>query len=96
MNISARTIDLDLGLPREYRPSRLARLWAALTRLSRALANRRAATRLADLDDFQLADIGLTREDVAHILRTSSLAEDPTRRLSMVARAHALRALPPV
>lgn len=96
MNSSVPTIHLELGLSCDYRPSRLARLWAALTGLARAVVNRQAANRLADLDDFMLADIGLTRDDVESILRTSSLVEDPSHRLSMVARAHAQQVLPPV
>lgn len=96
MNSSVRMIELDLGMSCVYQPSRLARLWAALTGLVRAVLNRRAANRLADLDDFMLADIGLTRADVDDILRTSSAFEDPSHRLSKVARAHAEQALPPV
>jgi Domain of unknown function (DUF1127). len=94
--MSSSVCTLDLDLPRESRSSRVARLWAALASISRTLANRRAANRLTELDDFMLADIGLTRDDIDQILRTSSLFEDPSDRLSTAAEAHAQQALPPV
>jgi uncharacterized protein YjiS (DUF1127 family) len=49
-----------------------------------ALRNRRQVRRLADLDDHLLADIGLTRDDVA-AAATVPIHEDPTRRLAATA-----------
>ncbi|MBO3758985.1 DUF1127 domain-containing protein [Ciceribacter sp. L1K23] len=96
MTMTGRLLELDIERPVAQRGLGVNRLWSLLADVFRALVNRHAATRLADLDDALLNDIGLTRSDVERVLRTSPLSEDPTRRLSLVARAHAMRALPPV
>ena len=55
-----------------------------LTRVITALKNRRSAMGLADLDERQLKDIGLTRNDVFAALDTP-LYHDPSRFLTSVA-----------
>ncbi len=60
-------------------------LFSTVTRLIR---HRRETARLLDLNDHQLADIGLSRGDVLRALNTSPL-HDPTSELSRLAgRSH--------
>ncbi|MBB3944886.1 uncharacterized protein YjiS (DUF1127 family) [Rhizobium skierniewicense] len=58
----------------------------------RRIANRMAANRLLDMDDHQLADIGLTRSDLKTALDTG-LLDDPTTRLARCARMAAAKSL---
>lgn len=55
----------------------------------RAIRNRLASNRLYDLDDSQLEDIGLTRNDVARALHGSRALEDPSLLLTNAARQRA-------
>lgn len=48
---------------------------------AKAVLRRREVARIADYDDRMLADIGLTREDVARALERP-WSEDPTRTLA--------------
>jgi len=82
-----------LDLPMQGRATRLARIMTVAGNLVRALRHRRAATRLVDLDDALLMDIGLTRAELNGIMRNTRFDEDPTRLLSDAARRRA-RALP--
>jgi uncharacterized protein YjiS (DUF1127 family) len=70
-------------------PSRVSALAMRVTglvrRFVRHLANRRHARELMELSDHQLADIGLTRADLA-IARRTSFASDPTQCLAEIAR----------
>ncbi|WEX08804.1 DUF1127 domain-containing protein [Chelativorans sp. AA-79] len=59
---------------------RLARVAADLRRL---FSNRRAMRKLSDLSDWELVDIGLTREDIARAY-DGHVMEDPTRRLVQI------------
>lgn len=54
----------------------------------RLVSNRIHAGRLADLDDHQLADIGLARSDISRALDVG-LLEDPTMHLSKAAMVRA-------
>lgn len=93
MRTTERMIELDIA---EQRLGLLTRLVAATTRVKsvwRAIRNRRAANRLADLDDFQLRDIGLSRSDVEQALKLSGFADDPSQHLSRSARNRSRRAL---
>jgi uncharacterized protein YjiS (DUF1127 family) len=63
----------------------VTRAVAVFGNLYRAWKNRRHVNRLADLSDHELADIGLTRSDLAVVLR-SPIGVDPTSRLSAMAR----------
>lgn len=51
--------------------------------------NRREFGRLAVMNDIELADIGLTRSDLA-LVSELPLTEDPTARLGMLARRRAI------
>jgi uncharacterized protein YjiS (DUF1127 family) len=55
----------------------LAAVGGRLSRIGRALKNRRAATALAGLDDHMLADIGITRSDLRDAY-SEPLWHDPT------------------
>jgi uncharacterized protein YjiS (DUF1127 family) len=80
-----------LGLP--ARPSRFALLAAATVRVllwpARVLEARRTLNQLAGMTEFELRDIGLTRQDLAD-LSARPLDEDPTRHLAS-ARASRVR-----
>lgn len=56
------------------------RVYGAVARLLRALANRRAVSIMLKLDDRLLADIGISRSDVACAL-AQPLWVDPSREL---------------
>ncbi|MGE7370881.1 DUF1127 domain-containing protein [Neorhizobium sp. NPDC001467] len=60
-------------------PTRLVLRVAALWR---ALKNRMALNPLLDLDEQQLADLGLSRQDVEQALLHSGVLDDPYRHLS--------------
>ncbi|ACM38844.1 DUF1127 domain-containing protein [Agrobacterium vitis] len=53
----------------------------------RTLTNRRAALKLADLDDYLLHDVGLTRAELEAELSKSGPLEDPSAKLAGLARA---------
>ena len=63
--------------------------WNFVKSVLRMIRNRIASNSLYDLDDRQLADIGLTRRDVELALNHSSLLEDPSTLLSRSARKRA-------
>lgn len=65
--------------------SATATVFAAVRAMIRAIANRRAALRVADLPDELLSDIGLRRDDVHAALQTG-WRNDPTYRLAVAAR----------
>lgn len=51
-----------------------------------AMRNRRTAVRLSELSDWELADIGLTRDDVRAAFR-NRMTVDPTPELEILARS---------
>ena len=56
--------------------------------IARLIRRRQETARLLDLDDRQLSDIGLSRDDVIRALNTSPL-HDPTSELARLAgRSH--------
>lgn len=63
----------------------VTRMADGLRTLMRALWRRRELNRLAELSDHALADIGLTRADLAEVRRLSA-AVDPTLRLDVIVR----------
>ncbi|RIK83947.1 MAG: hypothetical protein DCC69_13235 [Hyphomicrobiales bacterium] len=83
---------LDHRTPAARADAVAVRATDTLRGLLRALANRREMTRLSDLSDRGLADIGLMRGDL-HFARRAPLGVDPTARLAAVARerVHSLR-----
>ncbi|WP_181832448.1 DUF1127 domain-containing protein [Bosea caraganae] len=71
-------------------------LTARIAGLLRAISNRRALARLAEMDHAQLRDIGLTPADI-YRARGLSLTEDPTEMLARdvaARRSHRLLAAP--
>ena len=64
----------------------LVRLWSSATNLYRAAKHRRDIAALAYQDDYLLADIGLTREDVLHAV-AQPIWRDPTATLQQTAGA---------
>ena len=93
MSTTERMIELDIALPRQTPIRRLVAALVTVRSVWHAMRNRRAANCLAELDDFQLRDIGLTRSEVNRILGMSGIADDPSQQLSHAARNHARRAL---
>jgi len=79
-----------LRLP--HPPSRLALLGAAIVRVAlwpaRVLETRRTMNQLAGMSDFELRDIGLTRQDLAAVTALP-LDEDPSRHLAGARAARA-------
>jgi uncharacterized protein YjiS (DUF1127 family) len=55
-----------------------------LSAVARLVRHRREAAQLLEMDDHNLADIGLSRSDVIHAMNSSPL-HDPTRELSRLA-----------
>ncbi|PYE46494.1 uncharacterized protein DUF1127 [Rhizobium sp. PP-WC-2G-219] len=82
-----RTPDTALDLTLAGKPAvlRLSALTQGLMTVWRLLKNRRATGHLHDLDDRQLADIGLSRNDVRDATM-SAFFEDPSRHLTRAAR----------
>ncbi|MDK4704178.1 DUF1127 domain-containing protein [Rhizobium sp. CNPSo 4062] len=85
-----RTIDrtLGLGLPTPSL-SLTARVGLALSNVSsiwRAIRNRKEIEYLNELNDTQLSDIGLTRQDLNAALTTSTFFGDPSGHLTNSAR----------
>ncbi len=95
MSTTQQTIDLSLALTASRPTTRPAGMVAQVASILRAMRNRWSATSLSDLDDRQLADIGLTREEVMAILRSTRLIDDPTAQLARSARKHSLLSLVP-
>ncbi|MCM2403060.1 DUF1127 domain-containing protein [Rhizobium sp. S153] len=93
MSTTERMIELDIASSRQTLVQRLVAVLATMRSVWRAMRNRRAANCLAELDDFQLRDIGLSRSEVNRILGMSGIADDPSQQLSRAARNHARRAL---
>lgn len=84
MRTTDHTLDLTLT-GKLSATSRQTGLTGVLKSVWRRLRNRKAIGRLHDLDDHQLLDIGLCREEVREAL-TSSFFDDPGRHLTRVSR----------
>ncbi len=93
MRTTDRMIELDIAASRPTLARRLAGVVVTIETVWRAIRNRRAANCLADLDDFQLRDIGLSRSELNEILSISGIADDPSQQLARTARNRARRAL---
>lgn len=82
-HISPLPIDTVTGaVSLDYASTRLGR---GVRNFWKALRNRFAAHALAEMSDYQLADIGLTRHDVTESL-AQEVALDPTLELARRAR----------
>ena len=83
-------MDDSIGLT--HPRSRLALLGAGILRVAlwpaRVIESRRTMSQLAGMSDFELSDIGLTRQDLANVT-ARPLDEDPT---GYLARERAARA----
>lgn len=83
-----RTTDYTLGTTLTGKlavPSRLSGVAGVFKMVWRQLQNRQAIGDLNDLDDHQLFDIGLQREEVREALSTSFF-DDPGRHLTVASR----------
>ncbi|MDQ0319280.1 uncharacterized protein YjiS (DUF1127 family) [Pararhizobium capsulatum DSM 1112] len=85
-----RTTDYALGPTHAGKgiPARRNGLVAVMTSVWRLLQNRRALVHLDELDDRQLLDLGLSREDVRDAM-TSTFFEDTGVHLTQAARTRA-------
>ncbi|QRM54436.1 DUF1127 domain-containing protein [Sinorhizobium sp. BG8] len=88
MRMLDRTTDLDLALSLRPAPTYLGRIRNYATMLLRAWRNRRVLGNLDQLDDHQLLDIGLRREDLREAA-TSSFFGDSSLHLTIAARQRA-------
>jgi len=86
MRTTERTMDLGLAKPSSSLTGRLTLAFAKMASVWRVLRNRREVSRLSDLTDVQLMDIGLTRLDLESALTTSTFFEDPSSHLTKSAR----------
>lgn len=82
--------DLDLAPAKTTLSAIAGKMAVRLFTLFRAFRNRRAVMNLEDFTDQQLADIGLTRGDLAASL-SKPWYEDPSPHLSRAARSNGLR-----
>ncbi len=78
-------------MPAHVRPALGLRGVNPVSRLIRAWKNRREIYQLGEMNDAQLADIGLTRGDL-HVVWNAPLGVDPTERLGTIS-ASRMRAL---
>ncbi|MCM2472925.1 DUF1127 domain-containing protein [Rhizobium sp. CG5] len=85
MRTTERMIELDRPASSTAVTTRLAGLWISVKSVWRAVRNRHVANRLADLDDYLLDDIGLTRSDIDRILGDTGLVDDPSQQLTWAA-----------
>lgn len=92
MRMTDHQIDLDLTVSLPRRPNLVARVRTSAVRFVRTWLNRSAINRLQDLDDYQLLDIGLRREDIRDALASTYLA-DPGLHLTIAARERARKHL---
>ena len=92
MRMFDQKLDLDLAVSRQPVPSVVTRLGKGAVRIVRTWLNRSAVNRLADLDDRQLLDMGLRRQDLRGAL-TSSFFADPGLHLTIASRERARRHL---
>ena len=89
MRTTTQTAELDLVQDRAAARGILFLSAGYMKSVWRVLRNRWAASRLHDLDDHQLDDIGLTRYDVMKATHGSGIFDDPAALLSETARLRA-------
>lgn len=93
MRTAERKMELGLIAPRTATFEQVATgVSKGFVTFLRRISNRLAANRLVEMDDHQLADIGLTRRDLKTALDTG-IMEDPTTRLARMAKMAAAKAL---
>ena len=92
MRMIDRKLEIDILATRRPAPSVFARVSNAAAKLFRALQNRRVINRLNELDDHQLFDMGLCRNDVQDV-RAASYFTDAGLHLTIASRERARRHL---
>ena len=92
MRMIDRRLEIDTLATRRPAPSLLDRVRYTSVKLVRAWQNRRVINRLSELDDHQLFDIGLCRDDVQQI-RAASFFSDAGLHLMIASRERARRHL---
>ncbi len=92
MRMIDRKMEIDILATRRPAPSLFARVRTAASRFARAWQNRRLINRLNELDDHQLFDMGLARNDVQDV-RAASFFTDAGLHLTIAARERARRHL---
>jgi uncharacterized protein YjiS (DUF1127 family) len=96
MRTTERMITRELSGTSKIETRLFAGLKAFGKSVQRALRNRVAMSRLNELEDYQLADIGLTRQDVELAVNRSRLHEDPFTLLPLQARQRGKRFVSPL
>ncbi|QND49623.1 DUF1127 domain-containing protein [Rhizobium lusitanum] len=89
MSTTDRTLHLGHARPSLPLTARLTLAFEKMAKVWRAYRNRREINYLHDLNDSQLMDIGLTRQELRSALATSTFFEDPSCNLSNSARHRA-------
>jgi len=85
MTMIGKTLDLDLAPARRTGSMRLVEVISLPLVLLRALRNRREIATLHDFSDAQLADIGLTRDDLRASFNNVGRFADPSGYLTQAA-----------
>lgn len=86
MRTTDRTLDLGLATPSLSLTARMMLALAKVATVWRAIRNRQEISYLNELNDSQLRDIGLSRQDLNAALTTSTFFEDPSGHLTNSAR----------
>ncbi|MBB3608398.1 DUF1127 domain-containing protein [Rhizobium sp. BK602] len=86
MRTTDRTLQLGHAMPSLPLTVRLTLAFEKVASAWRAIRNRREINYLHELNDSQLMDIGLTRQELRSALTTSTFFEDPSCHLTTSAR----------
>ncbi|OEC98599.1 MULTISPECIES: DUF1127 domain-containing protein [unclassified Rhizobium] len=86
MRTTDRTLDLGLATPSLSLTARVVLALSNVASIWRAIRNRKEIEYLNELNDSQLHDIGLTRQDLNAALTTSTFFGDPSGHLTNSAR----------
>ena len=92
MRMIDRRMELDAPATRRMATGLFARLRSGARAFARAWQNRRAINRLSELDDHQLFDMGLCRNDIQDV-RAASFVADAGLHLTIASRERARRHL---
>lgn len=86
MRTTDRTLDLGPATPSLPLTARMMLAFGNVASVWRAIRNRQEIHYLTELNDSQLRDIGLSRQDLSAALTTSTFFEDPSSHLTNSAR----------
>lgn len=86
MRTTDRTLNLGLATPSLSLTARVGLALSNVASIWRAIRNRNEIEYLNELNDTQLSDIGLTRQDLNAALTTSTFFGDPSGHLTNSAR----------